>query len=127
MAVVSGCRTEESDVRKVFPRSVSLGAENIMPHDGVIHHVEAGVAADNDFFHRNAEEIGEQFLGFRNAVEQAVVAGVGAVCSDVAIQRVQNSVDEIKLSSGRFTAGHVEFQLLVDVIFVLLLEFGLTG
>ena len=127
VTVVSGSGTEEFDLREVFPRSVALCAENIVADNRIIHHIEAGVAADDDFFHRNSEKVGEEFLGFRDAVEQTVVAGVGSVGGDVAVECVENAVHKVKLGSGGFPAGHIQFQVLVDVVLVLLLQFFATG
>ena len=55
------------------------------------------------------------------------IAGVGSVGGDVAVECVENAVHKVKLGSGGFPAGHIQFQVLVDVVLVLLLQFFATG
>ena len=82
-------------------------------HDDVVHHLEAGVVARDQVRHRDAEQLAEDRPQFRQAVQAAVVAGVGAVA--VAVLRArqgQQLVGQVELRRRRLAAGEVQAQLL---------------
>ncbi len=77
-----------------------------------MHQAEAGVVPEDRLIRGDAEERGEQGSQLRQPLEQAVVAGVGAVGGQVAVtsgEREQR-VRQIELGGRGLAARQVQLQ-----------------
>jgi hypothetical protein len=86
-------------------------------HDRVVHHGQAGHAADDQVRGRGFEQLGEDRLHLGQAVQAAVVARVGAVGSLVVTgsEHGRELIGQVELLVRRLAARHVELQrLLLD-------------
>ena len=126
MAVVAGARTEEFDDREASPRRVAVRAEDPVAHDRVVHHVQAGVAADHEAVARDAEELGEELARLVDAFQTAVVARVDAALDHVAVEAVQDAVRQVELAAGGFPAGHIELEVAGLISGILAFKVGLN-
>ena len=84
--VIAGDRAQELDARLVLPgpRRVHAAVQQ-REDDDVVHQLQAGVVARDQVGHRDAEQLAEDGPQFGQAVQAAVVAGVGALA--VAVSR----------------------------------------
>ena len=127
VAVVTGAGTEEFDFIQLGPGGVPAGAEEHETDHGIIHQIEAGVAADNDLFRGDVQQTGEQFFCFRDAIEPAVVPCVHAIFCDIFCQGEEDPVGQVKLRARGFATGHIQFQVLCLKVCVLLFQIFLEG
>ena len=83
-------------------------------HHHVVHQLEARVVAGDQVGHGDAEQLAEDGAQLGQAVQAAVVAGVGAVtvAEDPSTGQAQQRVGQIELRRRRLAAGQVEAQLL---------------
>ena len=111
MPVVPRRGAEEFRLRQALPRGLAAGAEEETAHHGVVHQIQTRVAADEEVGFGQTEEFGKEFLGLRDAVEAAVVAGVdagkGMVVGEVVMQQFGG---EVELIRRRFAARHIQFE-----------------
>ena len=81
-----------------------------------MHQLEAGVVSRDQVLHRDAEQLAEDGAQFGQAVQAAVVAGVGALAVAVGIlsrsRQRQQRIGQVELRRRRLAAGQVEFELL---------------
>ena len=80
MPIISGAGTDK------FQRGLPAPGDGIVAHPmqhgaqkGVVHQIEAAVAANDDFFRCHAHVIGKQFFGFRQPIQAAVISAIGAL------------------------------------------------
>ena len=81
MAVIAGSGANEFDLFLTAPGT--LAAHNAVKHGarhGIIHQIERGIAANDDIFGRDPEQVGKELLRFGNAIKNTVVAVIDAVC-----------------------------------------------
>ena len=84
--------------------------------NGVEHHVQAGVAVDDDLIGANLHHVGHQLLALLNAVQNAVVPAVGAVLADqvaLAVEHIHHAHGQVQLLLPRLAPGHIQRQLAV--------------
>ena len=46
---------------------------------GIIHNIQAGISINNDFIGRHLNQVRQQFLGFLNTVDNAVISAVNTL------------------------------------------------
>ena len=111
--VVAGRRAEELDARLVIPGPSRIhAAVQHREDDEIVHQLEAGVVAGDQVRHRDAEQLAEYGPQFGQAVQPAVVAGVGALLVAVVVAgQAQQLVGQVELLGARFAAGEVQGQL----------------
>ena len=127
MAVIAGHRAEELALLHLRPRAGRLReAEHIADVDEVIHQLQAGVAAHEDLFGLDAEDIREQNAGFVQTLQITVVAGIGAGVGGV-IGHLQQTHSQIHLVRAGLAAGHVQLQLHILKLLVLLFQLFLLS
>ncbi len=130
--VIAGRRAQElhSGLVPPRPRRVHAAVQQREHHD-VVHELEAGVVARDQVGHRDAEQVAEDGPQLGQAMQSAVVAGVGSVAvAEVRPRQTQQVVGQVELLSGRLAAGQVQAQLLglqvgvvAGLLFVLCLQF----
>ena len=111
MPVIAGRGTEKFHCLLLAPgtlgmeQSVGIGLGN-----QVVHQVQAGVAAYQNFLRRGAEEIGKQALGRRDAGQLAVVTHIdGAVHAVGGVgQDGQHIADQVQLGLAGLSTGHIQ-------------------
>ena len=111
MTVVARHRAEEGDARLTHPGP--LAADRALQQavgDGVVHQREAGVVADHHLRRHRAEERREQRAQFRQALEHAVIAGVGPVGREeiVFTGQPEQRAGQIQLLARRLAAREIE-------------------
>ena len=80
--------------------------------DEIVHQLQAGVVTRDQVLHRDAEQLGEDGPQSGQAVQPAVVAGVGALLVAVIVSgQAQQLVGQVELLRARFAAGQVQGQL----------------
>ena len=130
MPVISGGGAQELHRPLTAPGLLPAYPFGIGGGDVIEHHVEAGIAADDDVFRRHPHHRAEQGPRLRNAVGDAVVAGIRPARGAVAIPRVhtvEHIEGQVKLLGTRFAAGHIELQPPGLIGFVSRLAFRLDG
>ena len=87
-----------------------------------MHQLQAGVVPRDQVLHRDAEQLGEDGPQSGQAVQPAVVAGVGALGVAVIVSgQAQQLVGQVELLGARFAAGQIQSQLLGLQLRVILL------
>ena len=79
---------------------------------GVVHELEAGVAAHENLGSLAAQQLREQSAGGGDAGHLAVVAGLHAV-DDIILrgfEHVKNVHDHVQLVAARLATGHIQVQ-----------------
>ena len=127
MAVIAGHRAEELPLLHLRPRAGRLRETEAVAHrDEVVHQLQAGVAAHKDLLGLHAHHIGEQLTGLMQALQIAVVAGVGAGVGGV-IRHLQQTHCQIHLVRAGLAAGHVQLQAHRLKLFVFFFQSRLFG
>ena len=81
-------------------------------HD-VVHELQTGVVARDQVGHADAEQLAEDRAQLGQAVQAAVVAGVGALAVlEVLAGEGQQRIGQVQLRRRRLAAGEVQAQLL---------------
>ena len=134
MSVIARSRAEEFYLFQLSPgllaveQSVGVGFG-----DGVVHQIQARIAADKALFRPAAKDVGKQCFRAREARQRAIISHIHIVCQAFIRlrQNRQNSADEIQLFFPRFPAGHVQLQapglqhiILFPALFLFLQETG---
>ena len=86
-------------------------AEHQAPDQGIIHHGEAGTAADNDILPAHSHDLSHQAAGFPGAEQQAIVAVIHAVLSHNGSGGIRNGphgIGERQLFCVRLAPCHIE-------------------
>ena len=69
MSIIAGAGTKEFDFRLLSPGwAVFADAFDNGSHEGVMHQIEAGIAADYELFRLHLHIFGEQFFSFGDPV-----------------------------------------------------------
>ncbi len=77
-----------------------------------MHQLQAGVVTRDQVLHRDAQQLGEYGPQSGQAVQAAVVAGVGALLVAVIVAgQAQQLVGQVELLRARFPARQVQGQL----------------
>ena len=130
MPVIAGNRAEELYVLLLTPGGIPQNAVCISGSHRVEHHVQTGIAADDDFLVGNAQNVGEHTFSFRDAVDQTVVAAVEAVFSLEQIlrsQHIHHRHGQIQLFRCRLASGHIELEVLCFEILIFCFVFLLAS
>ena len=77
--VVPGCRAEKLYMIQLAPGSISHDTVRMGPCDRVVHHVQRGVAVNNNIVGIVFRHGTDQLLGLRYAVQDSVITAVGTV------------------------------------------------
>ena len=89
----------------------------------IVHHIQAGISADNHIFRRDSQQVSHEFFGFRDAVQTPVIAAVGPVgCRQIAMaaQNIQHRRGQNQLIWAWLAPGHIQMQALLFVCFIFL-------
>ena len=79
MSVIAGNGAEEFDLALILPRqAVAVSAEKDRAANGIIHHIKAGVTAEDDVFCRYIKKLCKKSGKLRYAAGQTVVSNVKA-------------------------------------------------
>ena len=96
MAVVAWRGTQELDGRAlesvIMPWGAAAGAEQAHGCQGVEHHAQAGISAHDNLLRLKAQKIGEKLPALRDAIPDAVIAGIRAIGGDVSVHGFKQSV-----------------------------------
>ena len=123
--VVAGNGAEELHLVQLAPGGRAHNALDHGPGHGVVHHVQAGVAIDDDLIRPDLHHVRHELLAFLNAVQHAVVPAVGAVLTGqvaVAVQHVHHTHGQIQLGLAGLAPGHIQGKLVALVLVVLLFQ-----
>ena len=117
MAVVAGNGAKEFDLALILPgQAVTVGAEQDRAAHGIVHHIQAGVTAENDIFGRDTKKLGKQCGKLGNTVRQTVVTNIKAGSRQtvfLAFQRKEQLVGQTKLFRAGLAARHIQRKLLL--------------
>ncbi len=109
VAVVAWRGTQELDGRAlefvIMPGSAPSGAEQAKGRQGVEHHVEAGIPAHDNLLRLKAQKIGKKFPALRDAIPDAVIAGIRAIGGDVNIHGFKQSVGLDQAAKAQASPG----------------------
>ncbi len=111
MPVIARHGTQEFHFRQTAPGGVAHHAVSPHPADGIEHHVQGGIAVDDDVLGVVFHHVAQQLPRFLNAGELAVVPAVGAVLTgEIAggIQHVHHAHGKIQLFLARLAPAHVQ-------------------
>ena len=114
VAVVARNGTEEFHLVQLAP---GRAAHNAMGHGSghsVIHHVQAGVAIDNDLIRGDLGHSAQKLLRFLYAVQHAIIPAVhalGILQVRSAVQHVHHSHGKIQLLCAGLASGHIQVQI----------------
>ena len=112
VAIVTGTRTQELHLRQRPPRRVAADAEDVEPHQHVVHQIKTRIAADDDPRGIQPEQFSEVAPDFGQPLQRPVVAGVGPVLRPKRSERsVEHVVAEVELVRSRFSPRHIQFEL----------------
>ena len=115
VAVIAGGGAEPLEA--LLPAPGTLRVEKAVGHslaDGVVHQLEAGVAAGKDLALLTAQDLREKPPGGRETRKLAVVPAVDTVGDEV-LRRpedVKDAADHIQLLLAGLAAGHIQLQAL---------------
>ena len=112
--VVAGRGAEELDggLGDPRPRGIHAAVQHRV-HDDVVHQLEARVVAGEQVGHGDAEQLAEDGAQLGQAMQAAVVAGVGAVTvAEIFTGKAQQRIGQVELRRRRLAAGEVQAQLL---------------
>ena len=96
---------------------------------GVVHQLEAGVAAHEHLLGLAAQNVGKQPSGRGDTRHLAVVADVDAVGDEILRlrQQTENGCDQIQLYLARLAPGHIQAEAHGLELFVFRLHGGVFG
>ena len=94
--------------------------------DGVVHQLQAGVAAHEHLLRLAAQNVGKQGLGGGDAGHLAIVAGLDAVGDKVLRlgQQAENGCDQVQLGLAGLAPGHIQAETHGLELFVFRLHGG---
>ena len=111
MAVVAGHGAQELHLVQLAPGSGAHDAVGIGAGNGIVHHVQAGIAVDDDVLGVVLHHVAQQLPGLFDAGQRAVVAAIGAVITGqvaVGIQHVHHPHGQVQLLLAGHAPAHVQ-------------------
>ena len=119
MSVVAGHRAQEFQLLFHSPGMLAVRKAYTPAHiDHVVHQCERGVSAHDDLVLLHAHQLGKEAAGLGHAGQQAVVAGILTVFSDVFVLAEQ-PVGQLQLFGAGLAAGHIQLQPLGLILLIL--------
>ena len=114
VTVIAGCGAQPLDLLLLAPGGAVGSAKDPQAHHGVVHHGQAGIAAGHHPLHGHFQQIGKQLAAGQDALQAAVVAGIGLAVHQVGVlgQDGQHIFAQIQLSLAGLAAGHIQLQAL---------------
>ena len=112
----------------LFPAPRPRGAVHAVEHgarDGIVHHIQTGIAARENVVVGDAGQIGKQAAHFGQAFQAAVIAAVGAILTvqhAAGVQFTQHALRKCQLLRRRLSAGKIQLQALLFVLLVALAQ-----
>ena len=122
MAVIAGDGAEELHLFQLAPGGAAHNAGNHGASHRVVHHIQAGVAVDDNLVGANLHHVGHEFLAFVNAIQHAVVAAIRAVFAGqvtFTVEHIHHVHGKIQLLLAGLAASHVQRQLAVLILCIL--------
>ena len=130
MPVITGNRAEEFHNRELAPGGASAHAVGHGTGYRIVHHIQAGIAVNDDLVGGNLDQVGQKLLRLLDAVDHAVVSAVdplSALQIGGAVQHIHHSHGNVKLLRGRLSSGHIQLQAHILKLLVLRLQFILQS
>ena len=127
VAVIPRDRTDPLDGVFVFPRPRGiLSAEDVRPHDQIVHDVQAGCVPCDDVVDGDSQQVSVDFPDIYDAAQAAVFAAIGAVVGGVVARagKAAQFVAKVQLFRGRLAAGQIQREVLSLKLVVCLLDVG---
>ena len=113
MPVITGHRAQELVAQAETPGGQAVH-KALAPAqvDQVVHHAQGGVAAHDDLFRGDFQQLRKEAPCLRHTFQQAVVAGIHTVFADVIVHHPVHLFGKVQLLHTGFAAGHIKFQVL---------------
>ena len=127
VAVVAGHGAQELHLVQLAPGRGAHDAVGVGAGHRVVHHVQAGIAVDDDVLGVVLHHVAQQLPGLLDAGQRAVVAAIGAVVAGqvaVGIQHVHHAHGQVQLLLAGHAAAHVQVNAHALVFLVFLFQQG---
>ena len=110
MPVITGHRAQELVAQAETPGGQTVH-KALAPAqvDQVVHHAQGGVAAHDDLFRGDFQQLRKEAPCLRHTFQQAVVAGIHTVFADVIVHHLVHLFGKVQLLHTGFAAGHIKF------------------